>query len=69
MFGARLNEYKFPTDPKYKEMSNGFIVRSIFYDKKARPVQQRDLTQFTKTADEKYFDMSQFKVTDILSGL
>jgi hypothetical protein len=69
MFGARLNEYKFPANPKYKEMTNGFVVRAVYYDKKGRAVQQRDLTQFTKTADEKYFDITPFKVTDVLSGL
>jgi hypothetical protein len=69
MFGERLNQYKLPAGTRNKELNDGFIVRAIFYDKKNRPVLQRDLTQFTKTADEKYFDMSQFKVTDIIDQL
>lgn len=69
MFGSRLSAYKFPESEDYKEMANGFIVRSILYDKKGRLDSQRDLTEFKKSADPKYFDMSQFKINDILSGL
>lgn len=69
MFGARLNAYKFPANPEFKEMNNGFIVRSVLYDKKGNAVQQRDLKEFKKSADEQYFDMSKFKVTDIMSAL
>ena len=69
MFGARLNAYKFPANPQYKEMANGFIIRSVLYDKKGNPVSQRDLKEFKKTADEQYFDMSKFKVTDVMGFL
>ena len=69
MFGARMNAYKFPANSQYKEMNNGFIVRSILYDKKGNAVQQRDLKEFKKSADEQYFDMSKFKVTDIMNSL
>ena len=69
MFGSRLNTYKFPENPEYKEMASGFMVRSILYDKKGRPDTQRDLIEFKKSADPKYLDMSQFKINDILSGL
>lgn len=69
MFGKRLNQYKLPADTKNKALIDGFMVRTVFYDKKNRPVLQRDLTQFTKTADEKYFDMSPFKVTDVIDQL
>jgi len=69
MFGARLNQYKLPADTKNKALIDGFMVRAVFYDKKNRPVLQRDLTEFDKTADEKYFDMSQFKVTDVINEL
>lgn len=69
LFGARLNAYKFPTNGQHTEIPRGFIVRSIMYDKNNKPVMQRDLKEFKKSYDEKYFDMSQFKVTDIMSAL
>lgn len=69
MLGARLNSYEFPDNSEYKGMVNGFMVRSILYDKKGNPEMQRDLVSCTPVADEKYFDLSAFKVNDILSGL
>lgn len=69
MFGSRLSAYKFPENPEYKDMVNGFMVRSVLYNKKGKPDNQRDLVEFKKTADPKYFDMTPFKVNDILSGL
>lgn len=69
MFGARLSSYKFPDNKELKDMPNGFMVRSVLYNKKGKPDNQRDLVELTKTADEKYFDMSQFKINDILGGL
>ncbi len=69
MLGARLNTYKFPEQSEYKDMINGFIVRSVLYNKKGKPENQRDLIEFRKSADEKYFDLSAFKVNDILDGL
>jgi hypothetical protein len=69
MLGARLSSYQFPENPEYKEMANGFIVRSVLYNKKGNPENQRELIEFKKSADEKYFDMGPFKVMDILSGL
>lgn len=69
MLGARLNTYKFPDNTDYKDMVNGFIVRSILYDKKGNPENQRDLTEFKQSAEEQYFDLSAFKINDILSGL
>jgi hypothetical protein len=69
MLGARLNSYKFPDNKELKDMPNGFMVRSVLYNKKGKPDNQRDLVEMTKTADEKYFDMTQFKVNDILGGL
>jgi len=69
MLGARLNTYKFPEHTAYKDMINGFMVRSILYDKKGKPESQRDLVAFSPVADEKYFDMSPFKINDVLSGL
>lgn len=69
MFGARLNAYRFPETGQKSEMTGGVMVRMVMYDKKGNPVSQRDLTEFKKSADEQYFDMSKFKVTDVMSGL
>jgi len=69
MLGARLSAYKFPANQQYKDMSGGFMVRSIMYDKKGNAVSQRDLTEFSKTADEKYFDLTGFQVKDLMDAL
>ncbi len=69
MFGARLNAYKFPANAQNKDMKGGVMVRTVLYDKNGTPVSQRDLKEFKKSADEQYFDMSKFKVTDIMGLL
>jgi hypothetical protein len=69
MFGARLNAYKFPANAQHKEMTGGVMVRTVLYDKSGVAVSQRDLKEFKKSADEQYFDMSKFKVTDVMNAL
>jgi len=69
MFGARLNSYKFPANAGFKDMVNGFMVRSVLYNKKGAPVSQRDLSEFKQSADPKYFDLSGFKVNDVMGLL
>jgi hypothetical protein len=69
MFGARLNEYKYSVNPKSKDMPHGLLIRNVMYNKKGVAVSQRDLKSFQKSADENYFDMSKFKINDILGGL
>lgn len=69
MFGARLNAYKFPSNGQQSEMKGGVMVRTVLYDKKGNPISQRDLKEFKKSADEQYFDMSKFKVTDVMGLL
>jgi hypothetical protein len=69
MFGARLSSYKFPDNKNSGDMPNGFMVRSVLYNKKGNPENQRDLVEMTSTADEKYFDMSPFKINDVLDRL
>lgn len=69
MFGARLNAYKVPAGMKGSDLKGGVTIRTILYDKDGRPVSQRDLTDFKKSADEQYFDMSKFKVTDVMGLL
>jgi hypothetical protein len=69
MFGARLNAYKFPSSGQQSALKGGVLVRTVLYDKKGNPVSQRDLKEFKKSADEEYFDMSKFKVTDVMGIL
>lgn len=69
LLGAKLASYKFPENTSYKEMSAGFMVRYVLYDKKGKPESQRDLLSFKNTAEEQYFDLSGFKVMDLLSQL
>ena len=69
LFGARLNAYKIPANSQNKDMKGGVMVRTVLYDKNGNPVSQRDLKEFKKSADEQYFDMSRFKVTDVMSLL
>ena len=69
MFGARLDEYKYSVNPNNKDMPHGLNIRTVMYNKKGLPVSQRDLKSLQKSADETYFDMSKFKVNDILGGL
>lgn len=69
MFGARLNAYRFPSSGAKTDITGGVMIRTVLYDKKGNPVSQRDLIEFKKSADEQYFDMSRFKVTDIMSAL
>lgn len=69
MMGARLGEYNFKGGTVNKDMPNGFMVRMVIYDKKGVAVSQRDLKEYKLSADEKYFDMSPFKVTDVMSVL
>jgi hypothetical protein len=66
MFGARLNSYKLPSGAAY---GNGFMVRMVMYNKKGKPVSERDLVSFENTADNHYFDLSGYKVNDVLSAL
>ncbi|HEU4608939.1 MAG TPA: hypothetical protein VFS31_12575 [Chitinophagaceae bacterium] len=69
LLGARLETYKFPDNTEYKDMINGFMVRTVLYNKKGNPENQRDLVALQPSADEKYFDLSAFKINDVLSGL
>ena len=70
VMGARLNSYRFPDNPKYKDLSAGFVVRMVQYDKKGKIKYTRTLSRFEPgKSDEKYFDLSDYKITDVLSGL
>ena len=50
-------------------MPHGLTIRTVMYNKKGVVVSERDLKEFKKSADETYFDMSKFKVNDILGVL
>lgn len=69
LFGARLNAYKYPAGTSNSEMKGGMAIRTVMYDKNGNITSQRDITQFSKSADEQYFDMSRFTVKDVLDQL
>lgn len=69
LLGAKLSSYKFPQQTAYKDMVSGFMVRSILYNKKGEMEYQRDLKEFKKSADAKYFDLSPFAINNILDKL
>lgn len=54
------------TDPN---MPRGMMVRNISFDKKERKTMQMDLLSFEKSANKKYFDLSEFQKNDIIDGL
>jgi len=70
MFGSRLNAYKVPSNPLFADMTNSYVVRMVAYDDNDNISMTQTLSEFTMgKADETYFDMSGYKVTDILSGM
>jgi hypothetical protein len=69
VMGARLGSYKFPSNPEFKDFANSFMVKSVLYDKKDVAVYEKVLKSASKTVDPKYFDMSAFKINDVLNQL
>ncbi|MDT0294604.1 DUF4412 domain-containing protein [Mesonia ostreae] len=53
-----------------KNYPNGMMVRSVYFEKnRDTPSMQMDITSFTEKSDSRYFDLSDYKVTDVLGGL
>ncbi|RQO31652.1 hypothetical protein DBR32_06790 [Taibaiella sp. KBW10] len=69
MMGARVQSYNFTGTKTNKNLPMGYVVLGILYNKKGKPVNQRELKEMTKGAEERYFDMSPFKVNDVLDAL
>lgn len=70
MLGARLNQYRFPENTGYKNMEDGIVVRMVMYDKDNETIMTtRTMMSYTADADEKYFDLTGYKINDVLNGL
>lgn len=72
ILGSRIKDYAVETDKEKVADQNyprGMMIRNIMYDKKSGNISsQTDLISFKKSSDAKYFDLSKFKVNDILDG-
>ena len=69
LLGARISSYKFANAKTDKNLPNGTVVLGIAYDKKGKISSERELKSITKSADERYFDMSPFRVNDVVDLL
>lgn len=70
ILGSRIKDYANEKDAAKTANQNyprGMMVRNIMYDKKTgNPTSQTDILSFKKSSDPKYFDVSKFKVNDVL---
>ncbi|MEO8934227.1 MAG: hypothetical protein ABI295_07950 [Xanthomarina sp.] len=75
MFGGQIKDFStmqgLAKGSKIDEnFPRGLMVRNEYFEKNSdTPSMQMDITSFTKTSDPKYFDLSSYKVTDILGQL
>lgn len=59
-----------PQSAQKGDTPEGMMMRSVFYDKKTgKPSMQSDVLSFDNKYDPAYFDLSGYKVNDILDGL
>lgn len=63
------SQFKGNVKSKDANVPKGFLVQSTFYNKKGIPETRRTLVQATPKADEKFFDMTQYKVNDVVDML
>lgn len=70
ILGAKIKDYgKGQSQAINPNHPNGLMVRNVIYDKKSgQPSSQSDLLSFKKSSEAKYFDLSSFKVSDVLGG-
>lgn len=75
LFGGQIKDFSknYTPDSNRKldeNLPRGLMVRSVFYEKnRDKPSSQMDLTTFEKSSDPKYFDLSDYEVSDILGKL
>lgn len=75
LFGGQIRD--FSTIPAVANASKvdedfprGLMIRSVYFEKNSdNPSMQMDITSFEKSSDPKYFDLSDYKVTDVLGQL
>lgn len=54
---------------KQQDIPTGTIIDMLFYDKNNKIQYQRTLQKINKNAEEQYFDMSPFKINDVIDAL
>lgn len=69
LLGDRIKNYVFEGQKTDPELPAGFMVRSTWFDKNDQKTMEMELLEFSKTYDEKYFDLTGFKVNDVLGLL
>ncbi|WP_310992400.1 hypothetical protein [Aequorivita marina] len=71
LFGGQIRDFSTETPAEMDEnFPRGMMVRSIYFDKKRdNPSMIMDITDFKKSSDPKYFDLSDYEVNDILGKL
>lgn len=68
VFGTHIGDLAAQAAPD-PNVPTGMIVLSKLYDTKDQLVHQRELIKLSKETDERYFDLSPFKVNDVLDAL
>lgn len=73
LFGGQIKDYSHDDQPATQQNLNapsGLMVRSVFYEKgKDNPSTQMDINTFKKSYDPEYFDLTEYKIIDILGKL
>lgn len=70
LFGGQIKDYSFDDQPATQQNLNapsGLMVRSLFYEKgDDTPSTQMDISTFEKSYDPEYFDLTGYKIIDVL---
>lgn len=72
LLGTQIKDYAIEMEGKPNSDPNiprGVAVRTLSYDKNGNLTTQMDITQFEKSYDPVYFDLSNYKVIDIIDKL
>ncbi|SRX55412.1 DUF4412 domain-containing protein [Aequorivita sp. CIP111184] len=75
LFGGQIRDFSTKVSSNTpskmdKNFPRGMMVRSIYFEKNNdTPSMQMDITNFKKSSDPKYFDLSDYEVNDILGKL
>jgi len=73
LFGGQIKDFSTNSASASTKVDENFpkgvMVRSVFFEKnRDNPSTQMDLTTFKESSNPKYFDLSNYKVTDVLDG-
>lgn len=72
LFGTQIKDYAVDLEGKSNDDPNiprGMAVRTISLDKNGTQVSQMDIKQFEKSYDADFFDLSKYRVNDIIDKL